>query len=58
MSHTLSQKYVYILGNIVDNHSSEEPGRRLACDWFLEITFVRDVCMCACVCVCVRPRGY
>jgi len=30
--------------------------------WFLEITFVRDVCMrvcvCVCVCVCVRPRGY
>jgi len=22
-------------------------------DWFLEITFVRDVCMCMCVCVCV-----
>jgi len=46
---------------------------RLACDWFLEIAFVRDVCMrvhaCVCVCVCVcacvcqcvcvcLPQGY
>jgi len=29
-------------------------GLRLARNWFLEITFVRDVC----VCVCVRPQGY
>jgi len=33
-------------------------GRRPARAWFLEITFVRDVCMRVCVCVCVRPRGY
>jgi len=37
-------------------------GRRPARDWFLEITFVRDVgmlararaCVCVCVCACVR----
>jgi len=30
-------------------------GQRLACNWFLKIAFVRDVCMhvCAHVCVCV-----
>jgi len=45
-------------------------GRRPARDWFLEIAFVRDVCVracvracvCACVracvCVCPCPQGY
>jgi len=33
-------------------------GQRSACDWLLEIAFVRDVCMRVCVCVCVCPRGY
>jgi len=28
-------------------------GRRPVRDWFLEIAFVRDVCMRVCVCVCV-----
>jgi len=33
-------------------------GLRSAYAWFLEITFVHDVCMCAFVCVCVCPQGY
>jgi len=29
-------------------------GRRPLRDWFLEIAFLRDVCVCVCVCACVR----
>ena len=30
-----------------------KPSARLACAWFLEITFMPP--MCVCVCVCVHP---
>ena len=32
------------------------PSRRLVRAWFLEIIFVRDVCVCVCVCVSA-PEG-
>ena len=33
-------------------------GRRPACAWFLEITFVPPKYVCVCLCVCVHPRGH
>ena len=48
---------MHTLGSISSGETVYDPliNFKPACDWYLEIAFVRDVSMCACayVCVCV-----
>jgi len=58
--HPIRYQYTYKQGLTLNySHSflnQSRAGRRPARDWFLEITFVRDVSMRMCVCVCPPPR--